>query len=517
MPVRPRCLLTVALTALPLASLGCFEGGPNRDMNPPQPVASASGGSAVPTATPDPKSQANAPPTALERPKDPAATPDSGVTVAGKQKGDGPTTVTPDRRVDTKQLVDVVREEVKGGEATGGPTPLPYLWLPVDETKVAKEEPLTVTPPLGLLDIKTKVPLANPMTKAKVELGKQLYFDPRVSKDGTISCATCHNPEKGWTDNLVASIGIAGQVGSRNSPTVLNTVYGLTMFWDGRAPSLEGQAQGPIQNKIEMGDQTYKEIVERLRTVPGYRDQFAKVFGTDVTLDGMAKAMAAFERTALSGNSKYDKYANDPEQRPESLKELTDSEKRGMVLFGIGLRPDDEFKAGVAKQKANCTACHAGANFTDEQFHNLGVGYVAGEGKYRDLGRFVIAPIGAKNHADIGSFKTPTCRDIARTFPYMHDGSEATLESVVEYYDRGGNPNPTLDKEMKPLKLTAGEKADLVAFLKALNGEEIKVALPTLPPGPDGKSPDPRAALTPPAPTGKKVAALDSAHAPLGR
>ena len=417
--------------------------------------------------------------------------------VAADTKGATQESVTPARRVDTKQLIDVVKEEVKGGESTSGPTPLPYLWLPDDPTKI-KDEPLVYSIPFGLPEIAGKVPLHNSLTKGKVELGKQLYFDARISKDGTISCATCHNPEKGWTDNLPGSIGIGGQTGSRNSPTVLNTVYGLTMFWDGRAPSLEGQAQGPIQNKIEMGDQSYKEIVERLRTIPGYRDQFGKVFGTDVTLDGMAKAIAAFERTVLTGNSKYDRY--DRGDSPESLKELSDSAKRGMVLFGLRLRQDDEFKPGVPLKKANCTSCHAGANFTDEQFHNLGVGWVAKAGKFADLGRFVIAPIGAKNHAEIGAFKTPTCREIEKTFPYMHDGSETTLLGLVEFYDRGGNPNPTLDREMKPLKLTASEKADVVEFLKSLTGTETKVTLPTLPPGPDGKSPDPRAALTPPSP-----------------
>src|SRR5262249_48387484 len=156
---------------------------------------------------------------------------------------------------------------------------------------------------------KLNVPVSNPLTKGKYELGRQLYFDPRVSLDGTVSCATCHNPDKGWTDNMPVSIGIDGQAGSRSAPSVLNTVYGKTMFWDGRAPSLEGQAQGPVQNPIEMGKQSYKEIIERLRKIAGYREQFQKFFGTDVTLDGMAKAIATFERiAAISGNSKYDKY-----------------------------------------------------------------------------------------------------------------------------------------------------------------------------------------------------------------
>ena len=433
-------------------------------------------------------------------------------TVAGDQaKGGVPESsgktdaqsVTPNRGVDPKQLTDVVKEEIKGGEASSGPTPLPYLWLPT-EASLIKDEPFTVNVPLGLTPIAGFVPLSNPMTKKKVELGKQLYFDARVSKDGTVSCATCHNPEKGWTDQFDSSIGILGQKGSRNSPTVLNTVYGRTMFWDGRAPSLEGQAQGPVQNKIEMGDQSYKEIIERLRTIKGYREQFQVVFGTDVTLDGMAKAIAAFERTALSGNSKYDKY--DRGQDEPSLKLLSDSEKRGMVLFGLRLRQDDDFNPGVTLKKANCTSCHAGQNFSDEQFHNLGVGWNAKEAKFADLGRFVIAPVGAKNPADIAAFKTPTVRDITRTAPYMHDGSEKTLEAVVEYYDKGGIANPHLDADMKPLKLTAQEKADVVAFMKALTGEEIKVELPKLPVGADGKAPNPRDALTPP---GAKTALAD--------
>ncbi len=400
---------------------------------------------------------------------------------------------TPSERVDPKAVVDVVKEEIKGGEATAPkPTPLVLLYAEGDP-KLVKDEPLVVPVPAGFPPLLP--PASNPMTVAKVELGKQLYFDPRVSKDGTVSCATCHNPEKAWTDNLPASIGIDGQIGSRNSPTVLNTAYGKTMFWDGRAPSLEGQAQGPIQNKIEMGDQSYGEIVERLRGIPGYKDQFAKVFGAEVTLDGMAKAIAAFERTALSGNSAYDKYTSG-----EQPKALTDSQKRGMILFGLRLDQDDDFQTDVVLKKANCTSCHAGFNFTDEEFHNLGVGYDEKASQFADVGRFAISPIGAKDPSESGAFKTPTVRDAARTFPYMHDGSQKTLEEVIEHYDKGGNANPYLDPDMKKLNLTPTEKADLVEFMKALNGEEIKVALPTLPPGPDGKAPDAAAALTPPGP-----------------
>ena len=283
---------------------------------------------------------------------------------------------------------------------------------------------------------------------------------------------------------------------------MLNTVYGRTMFWDGRAPSLEGQAQGPIQNKIEMGDQYYAEIITRLRGIAGYQEQFKKVFGTEVTLDGMAKAIAAFERTALSGNSPYDRYVvANKDDDPDGLKVLNESQKRGMVLFGLRLNPDDDFKAeNVVLKKANCTSCHVGFNFTDEQFNNIGVGWDASKGKFADIGRYEISPVGAKDPSEMGAFKTPTIRDIARTAPYMHDGSQKTLMDVVEHYDKGGIANPYLDPDMKVLNLTPQEKADLVAFMEALNGELIQVSLPTLPAGPDGKSPNPADALMVPKP-----------------
>jgi cytochrome c peroxidase len=402
--------------------------------------------------------------------------------------------VTPKPVVDTKSLVNTVKEEVKGGEATLGPTPQNHLWLPAEESLI-KDEPLVVRVPVGLEPIASYVPAANPLTKGKVELGKQLYFDPRVSLDGTVSCATCHNPEKGWTDSpLATSVGIDGQVGARNAPTVLNAVYGRTMFWDGRAPSLEGQAQGPIQNPIEMGKQSYKKIIERLRKISGYTEQFQRVFGTDVTLDGLAKAIASFERAAaLSGNSKYDKYIKG------DMKALSDSEKRGMVLFGLRLDRDDDFKTDAVPKKAECTSCHAGSNFTDEQFHNLGIGWNEQEHKFADLGRWAIDPIGAKNDRNLGAFKTPTVRDVTRTPPYMHDGSLKTLEAVVEHYDKGGIPNPALDKDIKKLNLTEQEQKDVVAFMRALTSEPLEVTLPTLPVGPDGNSPDPRSALNTPA------------------
>jgi cytochrome c peroxidase len=457
---RLSIVLATLATALPLGLAGCGGAGTDTDSD----SGSGSGSSSASTQAP------------ARSDKD-------------KDKGSPDKLVTPDTRIDIKKADSVVKGEVEGGESKA-PTPLEFLVQEPDEKSI-QDEPYEVAEPLGLPPLASFIPPSNPMTKGKVELGRQLYFDPRVSLDGTVSCASCHDPAKGWTDNAPTSTGIDGQVGGRSAPTVLNTAYGRTMFWDGRAPSLEGQAQGPIQNKIEMGDQSYKQIVERLRGISGYREQFRKVFGTDVTLDGMAKAIAAFERTALTGNSAFDKYSRGKPDVPETFKHLTESEKRGMVLFGLRLQDDDPFRVDSALlRKANCTACHAGDNFSDEQFHNLGVGFDEKTGQLADLGRYEISPIGAKYKAEKGAFKTPTIRDITRTAPYMHDGSEKTLEQVVEFYNKGGNKNPTLDPDMKPLNLTDQEKADLVAFMKALTGEVITVALPTLPVGPDGKSPD---------------------------
>ena len=397
--------------------------------------------------------------------------------------------------------------ELKRKHDGSGPDPGDFYWQPSDPSKI-HDEPLTVKTPQGLppLIANVNVPAANPLTKGKVELGKMLYFDARISKDTTVSCATCHNPAKGWTDRMTTSIGIDGQRGGRNAPTVLNTVYGRLMFWDGRAPSLEGQSQGPPRNPIEMGDQSFEEIVDRLRKISAYQDMFAKVFGTEVTLDGIAKAIAAFERaTALSGGSKYDKYVAGDYQA------LSDSEKRGMILFGLRLDQDDEYKTDVVLKKADCTSCHAGFNFTDEQFHNLGVGWDPVKKAFADPGRWAATPIGAKNPAEMGAFKTPTVRDAAQTGPYMHDGSLKTLEEVVEHYNKGGIANPSLDKDIRKLGLTDKEKADVVAFMKALSGVTIKVELPKLPAGPRDAAPDPADALMAP---GSK-AALNHPHGPL--
>ena len=302
--------------------------------------------------------------------------------------------------------------------------------------------------PLGLE--KPKVPKDNPITKDKVKLGKLLYFDKRLSLNKMVSCDTCHSQTKGWTDQLRVSNGIHGLKGTRNAPTVFNSAYNAAQFWDGRASSLEEQAKGPIQNPVEMGF-TLKGAEERIAKIKGYKTLFSKAFGSDkVTIDRMVKAIASFERTILSGNSAYDQF------KAGNKKALSASAQRGMNLF-FG--------------RANCDACHSGANFSDSDYHNLGIGMNA---QKPDLGRYLVT----KKPEDKGRFKTPTLRGLLYTKPYMHDGSEKTLEEVVDFYNRGGNKNPYLDKEIHPLGLSDGEKRDLVAFLESLNGQPVLVKIP---------------------------------------
>lgn len=298
------------------------------------------------------------------------------------------------------------------------------------------DEAFTLAIPSGLKPL--RIPDDNPLTEAKIELGKQLYFDPRLSRDNSVSCATCHDPAKGWSNGDAVATGIGGQKGGRSAPTIINSAYQIAQFWDGRAQHLEGQALGPIQNPIEM-DLTLEELIERLENIPGYKQQFRAVFGSEKILpEHVAKAIAAFERTVLSGDAPYDRFkAGDKDA-------LSESAQRGMKLF-FG--------------KAHCSACHAGSNFTDGAYHNIGVGTLADQ---PDEGRFVISTL----EGDKYSFKTPTLREIARTAPYMHDGSLKTLEEVVDYYSKGGEANDYLDEEIFELNLTADEKADLVQFLK---------------------------------------------------
>jgi|GEM_PF-1228656 cytochrome c peroxidase len=290
--------------------------------------------------------------------------------------------------------------------------------------------------PVGLESF--SVPSDNPMTVGKVKLGKQLFFDKRLSLDNTVSCATCHDPAAGWSNAKATATGVGGQVGDRGSPTIINAAYQYFLFWDGRAPSLEAQSTGPIFNPIEMGMPSEEALLTKLNAISGYREQFQRVFGTDVTVKGVADSIVAFERTILSGNAPFDR------ARAGQKDALTEAGARGMDVF---------FNA------AHCSACHSGPNFTDGAFHNIGV---ASDVETPDQGREKVTG----RLGDRSSFKTPTLREIARTAPYMHDGSMKSLEQIVEYYDKGGLKNPQLDEEMYPLELNAQQKRDLVVFLK---------------------------------------------------
>lgn len=308
-------------------------------------------------------------------------------------------------------------------------------------------------PDISPLPTAVPFPSTNLNYQAKVELGKQLYFDGRLSKNGQVSCAFCHNPFTGFADPRQTSIGVGGGVGGRQAPTVYNSAFNDTQFWDGRAGSLEEQAIGPIQNPIEMAE-THENVVRKLSKIKGYQKQFRAVFGTDVNLQGIAEAIAAFERTVISTNSAFDTYMIGDKTAMDA------AAVRGMVLF---------------RSKARCILCHNGPNFTDNQFYNLGVPQV-GPLK-EDLGRYNVTRL----DQDRGAFRTPTLRSITETAPYMHDGAFKTLEEVIEFLDQGGGPNPNLAPQMKPLNLTPEEKADLLAFLKALTGEPLKIAVPKLP------------------------------------
>lgn len=308
-------------------------------------------------------------------------------------------------------------------------------------------------PDIGPLPTAVPIPSSNVNYAAKIELGKQLYFDGRLSKNNAISCAFCHNPGTGFADSRQTSIGVGGGIGGRQSPTVYNTGFNHVQFWDGRARSLEEQAIGPIHNPVEMAE-THEHVVAKLGKIKGYQQEFRAVFGTEVNLQGIAEAIAAYERTVLSTNSAFDKYVLG------DVKAMDEAAARGLGLF---------------KGKARCILCHNGPNFTDNQFHNLGVPQV-GPMK-EDLGRYNVS----RADKDKGAFKTPTLRSVTETAPYMHDGAFKTLEEVVDFLDQGGGTNPTLSPLMRPLGLTTEEKADLVMFLKALTGEPIKFSMPQLP------------------------------------
>lgn len=359
----------------------------------------------------------------------------------------------------------------------------------IKERKTGQDESASkYEPTLGLP--KLEIPSDNPMSKAKVALGEKLFNDTRFSSDGTVSCATCHAPGKAFTDELVVSEGVEKRKGTRNAPTVINAAFNHTQFWDGRSPDLEDQARHPIINPVEMALKDHEPVLKIVREDPEYIKAFKEVFnksGDQIKIEDVTKAMAAFERTVISGNSRFDRWYFKGE------KSLNDQEIRGFQTF-IG--------------NGRCVSCHAieqtSALFTDHKFHTIGVGInrvptadldrLAGEYlradynreevdekvltdiKSSELGRFAVT----RNSSEMGAFKTSTLRNIDVTAPYMHDGSLKTLEEVVEHYNRGGASSdkevitPFLSGGIRPLNLTEQEKEDLVAFMKTLTSPEFE-------------------------------------------
>ncbi len=294
--------------------------------------------------------------------------------------------------------------------------------------------------PLGL-DRGLLAPPDNPVTREKAALGRRLFDDTRLSVDHSRACSDCHPPERAFTDGQRVAVGVRNQQGTRNAPAILNRTYGRAFFWDGRTATLEEQVLQPIQHPKELGADL-PTVVERLRADATYRRQFDDVFGRPPDVRSLSHALATYVRTIFSGASDYDRY------EAGETTALSTQEQHGLRLF---------------RGRARCTRCHSGSNFTDEDFHNTGVSW--GRQPY-DGGRAVVT--GAAE--DTGKFKTPTLREIEHTAPYMHDGSIATLEEVIDFYTDGGRKNPFLDRELRPLRLTEEEKTALVTFLRSLTG-----------------------------------------------
>lgn len=294
-----------------------------------------------------------------------------------------------------------------------------------------------------------EVPAENALNPVRVELGKTLFFDPRLSGSNWISCGTCHNPTRGWSDGLPTAIGEGQNTLARATPTILNAAYNHLQMWDGRFRSLEEQALAPIESKTEM-NQNIDDLETELNAIPGYVKLFNEAYpGRGINKETIAQAIASFERTIVSTDAPFDRWIKGNENA------INASAKRGFKLF---------------EGKAHCSTCHSGYNFTDEGFHNIGL-------KSKDLGRFALVPVPVTK----GAFKTPTLRNITKTAPYMHNGVYKTLEEVIDHYVRGGDEKSNLSPNFKAAELNSAEKADLLEFLKTLTGEPRKVAVPMLP------------------------------------
>ncbi len=296
--------------------------------------------------------------------------------------------------------------------------------------------------PLGL-DLYRPIPEDNPVTPEKVKLGKKLFGEKLLSRDRSLACKGCHQPKKAFTDGRAKAVGVYGRQGSRSVPTLVNRAYGRAFFWDGRTSTLEEQVVKPIESESEM-DMTVGEAVERLKRKSRYRKMFQQAFHREPNGEDLARALASYVRTIYSGDSPFDRYIYGKRGA------LTDQQRRGLRIF---------------RGKGNCTACHIGPTLTDEDFHNTGVAWR--NGKIQDKGRFTVTG----KLEDQGAFKTPTLREVSRTAPYMHDGSLATLQDVINFYGDGGRKNPHLDEEIQPRNLNIQEKKDLLAFLQSLTGK----------------------------------------------
>lgn len=297
------------------------------------------------------------------------------------------------------------------------------------------------------------VPSENPVTRSKVELGFRLWFETRLSANNQMSCATCHDHRKGFSNGEATAAGVSGQRGARNVPTVYGAAYQPHLFWDGREATLEGQALAPITNPVEMASRM-GEVIAKLEAMPYYRHKFKEAFDTGPTPEGIGKAIASFERALTVGPSPYDRFtAGDREA-------LTAPQHRGLLLFN--------------SRRTTCSLCHNGKTLTNGLFANTGAGTASAS---PDPGRGSVSGQDGMQ----GAFKTPTLLNVAQTAPYMHDGSLATLEAVIDFYDRGGGPAANRHPAVRPLALTPQEKADLVAFMNALTGPDNLKAIAGLP------------------------------------
>ncbi|GIW35266.1 cytochrome-c peroxidase [Meiothermus sp.] len=331
-----------------------------------------------------------------------------------------------------------------------------YFW-PRPKPAAAQAEPAPAAHPTSprILFAERTVPVPddNPQTPAKVELGQRLFYDPRLSKDGKVACASCHKPEFAFSDGgKPVSTGIFGRQGSRNAPSLTNVAFRRHLFWEGRSPRLELQAVGPLTAHDEMGMEP-EELAQRLGAIPEYAKAFQEVFGEPPTLKTTAYAIAAFERTLLSYNSPFDRYQAGDD------KAMSEAALRGMEIF--------------FSEKGDCFHCHVGPEFTDDEPRNTALYTV-----YKDIG---LARATGRDE-DVGKFKTPTLRNVALTAPYMHDGSIQTLREAVQHYNQGGQPNLNADALIRPLGLTEAEVDDLVAFLRSLTDESFGTNPAFLPP-----------------------------------